>query len=256
MTHQHSTHRPAEPALELRDVSVSFSGIRALDGVTAAVPAGGVTAIIGPNGAGKTTLLNCVSGLYRHSGDILLHGRSLGAMPTYRRHRGDQARTFQTPVLLDDLPAIDNVMLGGHALLRGWAAGGGGRLNNDVLHRRAHELLDALGLGSVWHRPVGELPHAHRRRVEIARALLARPRVLLLDEPAAGLDDDEAAHVVAIATQEADTCVLIEHNMRLVMAVARHVIVLAAGRVLVAGGPETVSADPRVVDAYLGPAIV
>ncbi|HLL67356.1 MAG TPA: ABC transporter ATP-binding protein [Micromonosporaceae bacterium] len=241
-----------EPALAMRDVSVSFLAVRALDGVTAVVPTGGITAVIGPNGAGKTTLLNCISGLYRHQGEIELHGRSLTGLPTHRRHGRDLARTFQTPALLDELPAIDNVMLGANAVLRGWTAGRGGKRREREAHDRAAALLERVGIAPASVRPVGDLPHGERRRIEVARALVTQPRVLLLDEPAAGLDDDEAADLLTVASEAGSTCVLVEHNMRLVMAVARHVVVLAAGRVLASGTPEEISRDPRVLEAYLG----
>jgi branched-chain amino acid transport system ATP-binding protein len=242
------------PALDIRDVAVSFRGVQALDGVTAAIPPGGVTAVIGPNGAGKTTLLNCISGLYRHRGEILLGGRSMTGVPVHRRHGRDLGRTYQTPALLDDLPALDNVMVGAQAVLRGWAAGRGGGLREREVRGRAIALLERLGLSPTADRPVGDLPHGDRRRVEVARALLARPRVLLLDEPAAGLDDEEAADLLRVAGEAGSTCVLVEHNVRLVMSVARLIIVLAFGRVLAAGPPDVVSADARVADAYLGTA--
>jgi branched-chain amino acid transport system ATP-binding protein len=242
----------APAALEFRDVSVSFRGVRALDRVTVEVPTGGVTAIIGPNGAGKTTLLNCVSGIYRHDGAILLHGSSIARLPAHRRPSRGLARTYQTPALIEDLPALDNVMLGGHPVARGWAAGQGGRMREPALRERAGSLLARLGAGAIATRLAGDLPHGDRRRVEVARALLARPRVLLLDEPAAGLDEDEARHLLAVAERECDTCVLIEHNVSLVMSVARHIVVLASGQLLAVGAPADISRDQRVIDAYLG----
>src|SRR6266704_284470 len=124
-------------ALELHDVAVSFRGVRALAGVTAAVPSGGVTAIIGPNGAGKTTLLNCVSGFYRHDGEITLGGQSLAGVSAHQRPSRGLARTYQTPALLDELPAIDNILLGAQVAVRGWFAGRGGRTPERELRGRA-----------------------------------------------------------------------------------------------------------------------
>jgi branched-chain amino acid transport system ATP-binding protein len=240
----------AEPrvGLAVRDVSVAFAGLKALDEATFDVPTQGVTALIGPNGAGKTTLLNVVSGLYRSSGEVLLDGEPMGtAQPDARCRRGI-TRTFQTPSLLDDHPAVDNVMLGGHAGARPLR----GRAAEQDLRDRSTALLDRFGIVHLASVRVGDLAHADRRRVETARALVSRPRVVLLDEPAAGLDEDEARDLLRLAAELSDTCVLVEHNMSLVMSVARFVVVLAAGRVLATGTPAEVRDDPAVVEAYLG----
>jgi branched-chain amino acid transport system ATP-binding protein len=242
----------APPTLGIRAVSIAFRGIVALDQVSLDLPGGGITALIGPNGAGKTTLVNCISGIYRYSGDVLLDGVPLGSAPPDQRCRRGITRTFQTPALLDELPAIDNVMLGAHRLARGWAGGRGGRRTEADLRWRALELLERLGVGHLAASLVGSLPHADRRRVETARALITGPRVVLLDEPAAGLDDDEARALLEVAAERSGGCVLVEHNMALVMSVARHVVVLALGRVLARGTPEQVSRDPAVIEAYLG----
>jgi branched-chain amino acid transport system ATP-binding protein len=238
-----------QTALAVRDVSVSFSGLRALDAVTFDVPTPGVTALIGPNGAGKTTLLNVVSGLYRCTGEVLLEGVALGvARPDARCRRGI-TRTFQTPSLLDDHSAVDNVMLGGHPTGRSRFAG---RAAEQDLRDSSMTLLDRFGIVHLASVRVGDLAHADRRRVETARALVGRPRVVLLDEPAAGLDEDEARDLLRLAAELSDTCILVEHNMSLVMSVARFVVVLAAGRVLATGTPAEVRDDPAVIEAYLG----
>jgi branched-chain amino acid transport system ATP-binding protein len=230
--------------LKISAVGVSFDGVRALDGVTLSANAGHVTAVIGPNGAGKTTLLNCVSGLYRHSGEIFLGGVSLNGLPPHRRARRGLARTFQTPALVDELPAIDNVMLGAAAMAR--------PERERRLRVRAEELLGTFGADAVRDRPAGALSHGDRRRVEIARAVLPAPKLLLLDEPAAGLDHDEALGLLTAVAEICATCVLVEHDVELVMKLAEHVVVLDAGRVLAVGTPAQVTRDQKVIDAYLG----
>lgn len=235
-------------SLQIREVGVSFDGVRALDGVTFSAATGQVTAVIGPNGAGKTTLLNCVSGLYRHDGDIVLGGASLSGLAPHRRARRGLARTFQTPALVDELPAVDNVMLGAAALARPEP--------ENLLRARAVELLGRLGAEGIRGLPAGSLSHGDRRRVEIARALLACPALLLLDEPAAGLDHDEAMGLLTTVLEICETCVLVEHDVELVMKLAGHVVVLDTGQVLTEGPPAQVARDPRVIDAYLGQEIL
>ncbi|WP_232835800.1 ABC transporter ATP-binding protein [Actinocorallia populi] len=264
-----SGSRPPDPsfsrhALEVRDVGVSFQGVRALDEVGFGVPSGGVSALIGPNGAGKTTLFNCVSGLYRHEGGVLLDGEDVTGLGPHARAARGIARTFQTPVLLDELPVLDNVMLGGHTRTRSGVlatlvAGGLFRSEERRLRNEASRLLDAFGIAHLAGTVPGSLPHGDRRRVEVARAVMARPRLLLLDEPAAGLDADEARELLETAMAVCDgagegttTALLVEHDMELVMSVARHVIVLDAGKLLATGTPEEIAEDPRVIAAYLG----
>jgi len=246
---------PTEPpvsALELRRVTLLLQGVRALDGVSLLIPPGSVTAVIGPSGAGKTALLNCVSGLHQHEGDILLGDASLVGLHTHQRLELGLARTYQTPTLLDDLSAIDNVLLGVHPLTRRWAGGQRGRANERDVRRRAAKLLVRLGVSTTMHRLAGDLPDGDRRRVEVARALLARPRVLLLDEPTVGMPADEARDLLRVATELCETCVLIEPDMTLVMEFAQQVAVLAAGRLHDVGIPQEIVAGPQMVDACLG----
>jgi branched-chain amino acid transport system ATP-binding protein len=251
----------AGPALVVEGLGVSFRGVRALEDVTFSVPAGGVSAVIGPNGAGKTTLFNCVSGVTRHEGTVLLEGRDLTRLRADRRAALGIARTFQTPLLVGELTAVDNVLLGAHARMRCGLAGSLLRVplvraEEREMRSQAAALLELFGLSPADARPVDSLAHGDRRRVEVARALLAKPRLLLLDEPAAGLGADEAAtllaDVEAVAATTGMTCVLVEHDVGLVMRVSRHVVVLDAGRLLTTGAPALVAADPRVVAAYLG----
>jgi len=248
-------------ALRVAALGVSFRGVRALRDVSFSIPAGGVSAVIGPNGAGKTTLLNCISGVVRHAGTVALEGRDLSRLRADRRAALGIARTFQTPLLVPELSALENVLLGAHARLRGgWIASmlrlPAVRSGEAAMRARAGELLARLGLTRADAGRVDSLAHGDRRRVEVARALLAEPRLLLLDEPAAGLGADEASELLddigEFARTAGMTCVLVEHDVGLVMRVSRHIVVLDAGRLLLAGSPAQIAADPQLVAAYLG----
>jgi branched-chain amino acid transport system ATP-binding protein len=247
-------------ALALSAIGVSFRGVRALDDVTLAIPAGGISAVIGPNGAGKTTLFNCISGIYRHEGTVSLAGRDISHLRAHRRAAAGIARTFQTPMVLAESTVLENVALGAHH----WTHGG---MLSSILRvgpaaaqdRRAREaaweMLAAFELRPLAERRVDALAHAERRRVEVARAMLMSPRVLMLDEPAAGLSEREAHDLlagIAAVAPEGMTTVLVEHDMALVMAVASSVCVLDAGRLIAQGTPASVSSDPAVIAAYLG----
>jgi branched-chain amino acid transport system ATP-binding protein len=249
------------PALRLTDVGIGFLGVRALDRVTFDIPRGGVSAVIGPNGAGKTTLFNCVSGIYRHEGSIALDGDVLDGMRAFRRSDAGIARTFQTPLLLDADDVLTNVMLGSYTRTRAglftplWAPPRA-RREERTAREWALEIIERVGLGALASIPAGALAHGDRRRVEIARALIARPRLLMLDEPAAGLSEQEANSlmdlVVAHGEETGMTCVLVEHDVALVMRYATTIAVLDAGRLLAVGGPDEIQKNPAVVAAYLG----
>ncbi|WP_405876433.1 MULTISPECIES: ABC transporter ATP-binding protein [unclassified Streptomyces] len=250
-----------DTALRVDALGVRFQGVTALQDVSFSIPAGGVSAVIGPNGAGKTTLFNCISGVARHAGRVELEGRDLSRLHADRRAALGIARTFQTPLLVPELSALDNVLLGAHSRMKHGLLGSLLRLPPVVraeraMRERASELLGRLGLDRFQDRRVDSLPHGDRRRVEVARALIAEPRLLLLDEPAAGLGADEASDLLgdveAFAADTGMTCVLVEHDVGLVMRVSRHVVVLDSGRLLVAGSPAEVAADERVIAAYLG----
>jgi branched-chain amino acid transport system ATP-binding protein len=251
----------APAALQVQSLGVSFSGVRALDDVSFSIPNGGVSAVIGPNGAGKTTLFNCISGVARHGGRVLLHGEDLSGLRADQRSALGIARTFQTPLLINELSPIENVMLGAHPLMRGGVFAS--LLRSPALRRgereqrdAAADLLHRLGVDRPDVQRVDGLPHGDRRRVEVARALIAKPRLLLLDEPAAGLGAQEAVDLIAdvqeCGSEIGTTCILVEHDVALVMSVSKHVVVLDAGRLLMAGGSAEVAADPRVIAAYLG----
>lgn len=249
------------PALRLDRVGVGFRGVRALDSVTFDVPAGGISAVIGPNGAGKTTLFNCVSGIYRHEGTIALCGQPLDGLRAFRRARAGIARTFQTPALLDEADVLTNVMLGTHVrtgagLLSHAIQSPGMRREERDAREWAREVIDRLGLGVHASNPAGALAHGDRRRIEVARALVSRPTLLMLDEPAAGLSEEESNSLMALiveqAAQTAMTCILVEHDVALVMRYATTIAVLDAGKLLAHGTADEVKNNPAVISAYLG----
>jgi branched-chain amino acid transport system ATP-binding protein len=243
--------------LVARGIGLSFGGVRALAEVDFTAPAGKVTSLIGPNGAGKTTLLNILSGVYRpQAGSITLGERSLAGRAPHAIARAGIARTFQTSQLFAGLSVLDNVRVG----LRRHRLGnpvplGLRRASENVERQLAESLLVYVGYGDALERSAGELAHIDKRLVEIARALATGPKVLLLDEPAAGLGSEDKARLCALLRRLAEigiAVVLIEHDMGLVMEVSDAVMVLDAGRRIAAGAPREVQNDPAVLKAYLG----
>ena len=246
---------PAGPpgALEVRDLGITFGGIKAATAVTFTAPPGKVTSVIGPNGAGKTTVLNLIGGFYRpDSGSIRLGERELAGRAAWKVARAGIARTYQTTKLFATMSIVDNVLI---ALRRGrlgsMAADAASRGDRDA----AEALLAFVGYHGSLSTPAGDLPHVDRRLVEIARALAMRPRVLLLDEPAAGLmrsDKDALSRLIRRIADLGIAVILVEHDMLLVMGISDAVIVLDAGVRIAAGSPVEVRHDPRVLKAYLG----
>jgi branched-chain amino acid transport system ATP-binding protein len=250
-------------ALELRHVTKRFGALNAVDDVSFAVPHGSLTAVIGPNGAGKTTLFNVVTNLYpADAGEIRLHGASLAGLTPGRIARLGLVRTFQSARIFPGMTVLENVLAGAHChvqarLVEAMLWLGRARREERALTRRAAALLDLVGLAHCRDEAASELPMGAQKLVEVARALMAEPRLLLLDEPAAGLNDAETAELAALLSAVRDggvTLMVVEHNMSLVMGVADQVVVLDAGSLVASGTPREIQRDARVIEAYVGQA--
>lgn len=250
------------PLLEVHGLSLSFAGVHALEDVSLALEEGQILGIIGPNGAGKTSLFNCISGVYRpQEGRLRLAGRDISRLPPQRIAALGVARMFQNLALFDQLTVLENVMLGCHHLYRSswwqdllWTRGA---RREEVRHRRmAEEVIELLHLERYRNMPAGILPYGILKRVELGRALCMDPRVLLLDEPGAGLNHEEtedmARYLLDVREERKVSQVLIEHELGFVLDLADRVAVLDFGRKIVEGSPDEIRNDPRVASAYVG----
>lgn len=249
------------PTLQLDNVGKRFGGLPAVDGLSLSAPAGAITGLIGPNGAGKTTAINLIMGILKlTSGRILFNGKDVSTLEAADLARLGMARTFQNIRLVAEGTVLDNVLSGFHihqqtgfwANLLGLKSA---RAEQAAQRAQAQALLEQFGMAHLAGHRAGTLSYGHQRRIEMMRALAMKPQLLLLDEPVAGMNDTEAAELGHIFSQVAASGVailLVEHNMRFVTQICSRLYVSASGRLIAQGAPETVLANPVVIEAYLG----
>ena len=248
--------------LQVKGITVRFGGITALDNVSFNLPRDKVCGLIGPNGAGKTTLFNCLSRLYEYQeGDLLFDGKSITQTPVHEMANTGIGRTFQNLAMFKTMNVIENIMVGAHSKSKTGFIGGllpnaKTRAEEEDLRSRADDLIVRLKLTDVAKLPVGDLPFGFQKRVEFARALASQPRLLLLDEPAAGLNHAELGDLADLIKQVRDemgiSVLLVEHHMHLVMNVSYWIVALNFGRKIAEGTPEQIQKHPEVIRAYLG----
>jgi len=248
-------------SIVVEKVTKTFGGVTALSEVTTEIKPGIITSLIGPNGAGKTTLFNVITGFYPPtSGKVLLDGRPIHSLPPHRVAALGVSRTFQTALLFEEMTVLENVLVGQHrSLAGGFLASALGLPRIGRMEKKGREeamhYLEFVGLGRSAESLAGSLPYGKKRLLEMARALASKPRFLLLDEPAAGLNNEETASLGGLITRIKEmgvTVLLVEHDMSLVMDISDHVVVLNFGRKLAEGPPREVRTDRQVIEAYLG----
>lgn len=250
------------PILEIRNLSKSFGGIRAVRDVSISIEQGSMSSIIGPNGAGKTTLFNLLTGIYHpDSGEILFNGHNLVGKRPDQVNAAGVARTFQNIRLFNNMTVVENVMVGAHSRLRVslWRTllhAGGFNEQEVAVRAKAMQLLKFVGLAGKGDEISRNLPYGDQRRVEIARALASEPTLILFDEPTAGMNPQETQSAISLFRRVRDelgvTVVLIEHDMRVVMNISEHIDVLDYGAKIAEGTPDEIRANPTVIEAYLG----
>jgi branched-chain amino acid transport system ATP-binding protein len=248
-------------ALEINALSKSFGGVSAVNAVSFDVKAGELTALIGPNGAGKTTLFNLITNFFTpDEGNVLYFGQSLHGMSSKSIAAMGLMRTFQSARIFPGMTTLENIMVGAHLRVQDpawsqmlWTPRA--RENERTLQAQALQLLELVGLSKEKDSAASDLPMGAQKILEVVRALMGKPKVLLLDEPAAGLNDSETAELACLLkaiTQSGITVVVVEHNMSLVMGVADHIVVLDAGKLLAQGTPVEMQNNPQVIEAYIG----
>jgi branched-chain amino acid transport system ATP-binding protein len=248
--------------LSCTDIQLNFGGVRALSGVSFEVVKGNIFAIIGPNGAGKSSMLNCISGVYHpQKGKVTFENTDITMLPPYQRSKMGIARSFQNIALFKGMTVIDNLMIGRHlhqhaGLLQGGMFYGPAR-TEEIVHREfVEEIIEFLSLQSIRKKVVGTLPYGFQKRVELARALALEPKILLLDEPMAGMNleetEDMARFIIETNEERGVTVIMIEHDMGVVMDISHAICVLDFGKMIAGGTPEEIQKNPHVIKAYLG----
>lgn len=262
------THQPGrasasagEPLLRVDALRLAFEGVTAIDDVSFHVEPGEIFAIIGPNGAGKTSVFNCISGVYRPSGTVRFDGVDITGRRPHKIAAGGLVRTFQNVGAFPSMTVIDNLLLGRYHHMRAGLLTGAlwvGRASREEAanRERVEEIIDFLEIQTLRNHVVGALPHGLQKRVEMGRALAMDPRMLLLDEPVAGMNQEETEDMVRFVLDVNEalgvTVVVVEHDMGVVMDISNRICVLDFGRVVAIGGPDEVANDQRVIEAYLG----